>query len=105
MQAFPRVSLEQRFFSRKIEAFLARFLVKPLLAFPENLCSAMPSLRLSESSSTYTRNSTSSAGGGPPTVSTLLTQFAHSGYKCTLCCMAIICFANLQYGRISCFLV
>jgi hypothetical protein len=50
MQAFPRVSLEQRFFGRKIEAFLARFLVKPLLAFPENLCSEMPSLRLSESS-------------------------------------------------------
>ncbi len=49
MQAFPRVSLQQRFLGGKIEAFLASFRVKPLLVCPENLCSETPSLRLSES--------------------------------------------------------
>src|SRR5258708_38965225 len=37
----------------------------------ESLCSDMQSLRLSELCSAYTTNSTASAGGGPPTVSTL----------------------------------
>jgi hypothetical protein len=49
MQAFPRVSLQQSFFGEKIEAFLAPFLVKPLLVSSESLCSKTSSLRLSES--------------------------------------------------------
>src|SRR5713226_676508 len=58
---------------------LPSFFVMPPVECSDNLCSDSQSLRLSESSSVYTRNSTVSAGGGPPTVSTLLTQFAHSG--------------------------
>lgn len=78
MQGFPRVSLQKSFYGRNMKAALASFLVNPLLASSESLRSETPSLRLSESCSIYTRNNTSSAGGGPPTVSTLLTQFAHS---------------------------
>jgi hypothetical protein len=75
MQAFPRVSLQKRFFGRKRAAFLASFLVNPLLASSESLRSETSSLRLSENSSIYTRNSTASAGGDPPTVSTLTSRF------------------------------
>src|SRR5438874_2371686 len=63
MQAFPRAFLQKSFFSRKREAFLASFLVNPLLASSESLRSESPSLRLSENSSIDTRNSSSSAGG------------------------------------------
>ncbi len=49
MQAFPRASLEKSFFGRKMEAFLASFLVNPLLASSERRRSETPSLRLSES--------------------------------------------------------
>jgi hypothetical protein len=79
MQVFPRVSLQKRFFSRKMNAFEVSFRANPPLESSESLRSETASLRLSESSSIYTRNNTSSAGGGPPTVSTLLTQFAHRG--------------------------
>src|SRR5260221_12964587 len=74
MQGFPRVSLQKSFFGRKMEAFGASFLVNPLLESSESLRVETPSLRLSESCSIDTRNRTSSTGGGPPTVSTLLTQ-------------------------------
>src|SRR5260221_3710264 len=74
MQGFPRVSLQKSFFGRKMEAFGASFLVNPLLESSESLRVETPSLRLSESCSIDTRNRTSSTGGGPPTVSTMLTQ-------------------------------
>ncbi len=48
MQAFARGSLQRSFFDRKMETFLASFLVNPLLASCERLRSATPSLRLSE---------------------------------------------------------
>ncbi len=56
---------------------LSYYLVNQPVECSESLCVETLSLRLSESSSIHTRNSTASAGGGPPTVSTLLTQFAH----------------------------
>ena len=59
--------------------FLVSFGVDPLLESSERRRVETPSLRLSENYSIYTINSTVSAGGGSPTVSTLLTQFAQSG--------------------------
>ena len=47
MQAFARGSLQKSFFGRKMEAFLASFLVNSPLASCERLRSAMASLRLS----------------------------------------------------------
>ena len=49
MQAFPGVSLQKRFFGRKMEANVASFRVDPLPASSESLRSETPSLRLSES--------------------------------------------------------
>lgn len=77
MQAFPRGSLQQSFFVRKMAANVASFRVNPLLASSERLRSETPSLRLSENSSIDMRNSTSSVSADSPTVSTLLTQLSH----------------------------
>ncbi|GAC1349624.1 MAG: hypothetical protein NVSMB27_24500 [Ktedonobacteraceae bacterium] len=79
MQYFPRVSLQKSFLEVKMRA--------PFDLFPrQSACSVFRESTLSNTITEtlgklfiYTRNSTVSAGGDPPTVSTLLTQFAHSG--------------------------
>ncbi len=79
MQGFARVSFLGRFLAQKRHLAAGQIRIKPLVERCAGLRSEKRSLRPALNSCAYTIKTEVSLGGGPPTVSTRLTQLAHKG--------------------------
>ena len=77
MQYFARVTFLGRFFASKRHTAESQIRIRPLLERCAGLRSEKRSLRPALNGCAYTIKTWGSLGGGPPTVSTLLTQLAH----------------------------